>query len=546
MGVRYLSNFVYCPRLFYLQWVERIFVPNADTAAGTSAHRRVDKPSQLKDWEGLTLGAGSALRSLKLESKFLGLIGEIDLLEGGPDGCVLLDYKKGSARRTSNGALVVKDYDAVQVAAYVLLAREEGLSVSAAAIYYAADRRRVPVELSDELLNKVGVLIAEARKIASSGICPPPLDTDQRCSYCSAYPVCMPNETRYWANPGSPAPKELEPPLADRDEGEVLVVQDVRAFVGKHGDEVRVTREGENTAKIPLHQLRAIYLYGPVQISAQLVQICLEENIDISYFAASGRFLGILRGLPASGIDARRGQYNLFNNPAVRLGLAKEVVRGKIHNQRVLLMRNGTAPENVLVQLKTLREKTAGAESETQLLGIEGEAASLYFGQFATMIKNASFDFTNRNRRPPRDPVNALLSLGYSILAKELAGVCYSVGLDPFLGFYHHPRYGRPALALDIMEEFRPLIVDSLVISLLNRGELDAKSDFILSANGCSLNEQGRRVFWQGWFRRLDTEVTHPVFNYQMSYRRMFEIQGRQLWRFFRGEAAGYTAFTTR
>jgi CRISPR-associated protein Cas1 len=179
-------------------------------------------------------------------------------------------------------------------------------------------------------------------------------------------------------------------------------------------------------------------------------------------------------------------------------------------------------------------------------LGIEGEAAALYFGQFRTMIKNVDFDFSMRNRRPPRDPVNALLSLGYSILVKELAGVCHAVGLDPFLGFYHHPRYGRPALALDLMEEFRPLIVDSLAIYLLNRGELSRDSDFLTSTHGCNLNDRGRHVFWQGWFRRLDTEVTHPVFGYQMSYRRMLEIQARQLWRFVRKEAAGYRAFTTR
>ncbi|MEK7721197.1 MAG: CRISPR-associated endonuclease Cas1, partial [Elusimicrobiota bacterium] len=423
---------------------------------------------------------------------------------------------------------------------------EAGLKVSSAAIYYAADRKRVPVELSDELLKKVETITKEARETASSGICPKPLENDRRCSFCSAYPVCLPNESRYWANPGSPAPKELEPPLADRDEGEVLVVQDARSYVGKHGDEVRVTRDKETLAKVPLHQLRAIYLYGPVQVSAQLMQLCLEETIDIAYFAASGRFLGLLRGLPASGIDARRGQYNLFSDSAIKLGLAKEIVRGKIHNQRVMLMRNGSAAENILAQLKGLREKASGAENEAQLLGIEGEAAALYFGQFSTMLKNAAFDFNGRNRRPPRDPVNALLSLGYSILAKELSGVCHTVGLDPFLGFYHHPRYGRPALALDLMEEFRPLVVDSLALSLLNRGELDAKSDFIFSSEGCALNEQGRRAFWQGWFRRLDTEVTHPVFGYQMSYRRMFEIQGRQLWRFLRGEAAGYTAFTTR
>jgi CRISPR-associated protein Cas1 len=135
--------------------------------------------------------------------------------------------------------------------------------------------------------------------------------------------------------------------------------------------------------------------------------------------------------------------------------------------------------------------------------------------------------------------------MGYSMLAKELTGVCHAVGLDPFLGFLHQPRYGRPALALDLMEEFRPLIVDSVAISLINRGEL-AQHDFTRAANGTALNETGRRAFWENYFRRMDTEVSHPEFGYKMSYRRMLEVQARQLWRYLRGEAVGYHGFTTR
>jgi CRISPR-associated protein Cas1 len=129
--------------------------------------------------------------------------------------------------------------------------------------------------------------------------------------------------------------------------------------------------------------------------------------------------------------------------------------------------------------------------------------------------------------------------------AKELTGVCHTVGLDPFLGFLHQPRYGRPALALDLMEEFRPLIADSVAISLINRGEL-GRHDFVHSTNGTFLKDEGRRAFWAAYFRRMDTEVSHPEFGYKMSYRRMLEVQARQLWRYLRGEAAAYHAFTTR
>jgi len=294
--------------------------------------------------------------------------------------------------------------------------------------------------------------------------------------------------------------------------------------------------------------VRAIYCYGAVQITAQAADTCLELGIDVSYFSPAGRFIGLLRGLPASGVDARRGQYRLFELPGVRLQLAREVIRAKIHNQRVMLMRNGEAPDRVLSLMTSFRDATESARDLTELLGIEGSAAALYFEQFESMLKqrgDSKFDWRGRNRRPPRDPVNALLSLGYSMLAKELTGVCHSVGLDPFLGFMHQPRYGRPALALDLMEEFRPLVADSVAISLINRGELGPE-DFIRSANGTFLNDKGRRPFWEAWFRRLDTEVSHPEFSYKMAYRRMLEVQARQLWRFVRGEALTYHGFTTR
>lgn len=247
-------------------------------------------------------------------------------------------------------------------------------------------------------------------------------------------------------------------------------------------------------------------------------------------------------------MDTRRGQYRLFDQPTTCLAVAKEMIRAKIHNQRVMLMRNGEPPEKAVSEMMQLRDQTSEAHTMTELLGLEGMAAALYFGNFAGMLKSsdgAGVDFSSRNRRPPRDPVNALLSMGYSVLCKELAGICHSVGLDPFLGVMHQPRYGRPALALDLMEEFRPLIVDSVAVSLINRGEI-AKDDFISGSSGVFMNEDGRKAFWEAYGRRMDTEVSHPQFGYSMPYRRMLEVQARQVWRFVRGEASGYVGFTTR
>ena len=583
LPVRRLHNFIYCPRLFYFQWVENIFQENADTVAGSHVHRNVDAPSKLDNPKELGLPEGSRLRSLRLESESLGLIGVVDIVEGGPDGAEIIDYKRGSARRDAEGERVAKEPDAMQVAAHALLLREHGVNAVRGAIYYAADKRRVPVDFSEELFEKVRSAITEARKVASSGSCPPPLKNDARCLYCSAYPICLPNESLWWAKRRKATAPEgqlqfgftgqsedavrdrilealdfaaestdkeptLQPPRPGGDDGEVLVVQTPGAQIGQRGEELIVSVKGEDARKIPGQQVRAIYCYGAVQITAQAAETCLELGIDVSYFSPAGRFIGLLRGLPASGVDARRGQYRLFELPGVRLQLAREVIRAKIHNQRVMLMRNGDAPDRVLSLMSGFRDATESARDLTTLLGFEGSAAALYFEQFESMLKQRDdwkFDWRGRNRRPPRNPVNALLSLGYSMLAKELTGVCHSVGLDPFLGFMHQPRYGRPALALDLMEEFRPLVADSVAISLINRSELGPE-DFIRSANGTFLNDRGRKPFWEAWFRRLDAEVSHPEFSYKMAYRRMLEVQARQLWRFVRGEALTYHGFTTR
>lgn len=578
LPVRRIHNYVYCPRLCYLQWVENLFVENEDTIAGSAAHRNIDRPSSFTDEKKEALSCdlpeGASLRSLHLTSETLRLTGVVDLVEGGSDGGKVVDYKRGSARRDSEtGERLAKEYDAVQVSAYALLLREAGYTINSASIYYASDKRHVPVELTTELEAYTIKTIKDVRRCAKSNKLPPPLEHDYRCSYCSAYPVCLPRESAWWAGPKSPEKHEdiqlslsfsvpedensadtntesnrFLPPRPERLEGEILVVQTPGTQVGQRGGEFVVSHRKEKLRKLPIQQVRSIYLYGAVQLTAQAIQTCLEEHITVGYFSPAGRYIGALQGLPTSGVNARLGQYHLFHQEKYQVMLAGECIRSKIRNQRVMLMRNGSPEKTKVKSLARAAQRASLAKSLNEVRGIEGAAAALYFKEFDSMLRvrlGERFEFKKRNRRPPCDPVNALLSLGYSVLAKELAGICHIVGLDPFYGFFHQHRYGRPALALDLMEEFRPLIADSVAISLLNRGELN-KGDFIFSSRGVSLNDHGRRSFWEAWFRRLDTEVTHPQFKYRMSYRRMMEVQVRQLWRFARGEASGYYGFTTR
>lgn len=181
------------------------------------------------------------------------------------------------------------------------------------------------------------------------------------------------------------------------------------------------------------------------------------------------------------------------------------------------------------------------AQSLQELLGIEGSAAARYFGAFSNMLKldndekSFAFDFTNRNRRPPADPVNALLSYAYTLLVRTWTVTLSAVGFDPYRGFYHQPRYGRPALALDMMEPFRPLIAESSVVNAINNGEV-RPSDFIYVAGSVNLANDGRKRFIAAFERRLSQEITHPLFGYKVSYRRLMEVQARLLGRYLLGD----------
>jgi CRISPR-associated protein Cas1 len=280
----------------------------------------------------------------------------------------------------------------------------------------------------------------------------------------------------------------------------------------------------------------------------------------------------------------RREQFRKADQPSFCLALAKELVIGKIRNQRTMLQRNHIEPPiETLNFLKSLMIEAKRVESIASLLGVEGVAARSYFSAFSGMVKvpasrkapgleesqsdtseeadppgeaialatsrdTASafrFDFAKRNRRPPRDPINALLSLGYGVLAKDLTILCATVGLDPYLGFYHQPRFGRPSLALDMMEPFRPLVVDSAVISAINQ-RMVTTDDFISAGDAVALTPRGRKSFYLAYEQRMDQLVTHPMFGYRVSYRRLIEIQVRLLARLLTGEIMRYPVFVTR
>jgi CRISP-associated protein Cas1 len=215
-----------------------------------------------------------------------------------------------------------------------------------------------------------------------------------------------------------------------------------------------------------------------------------------------------------------------------------------------MLARNARPrPEPVLATMSALLRKMPHAESVAELLGLEGGIAAHYFAEFGSLLRPRDFaadwSFATRSRRPPADPVNALLSFGYALLTKECTVALLGEGLDPWWGFYHQPRHGRPSLALDLMEEFRPLVVDSAVLTAINTGMVSAR-DFLRSNSGCVLKEGGRKGFIRAYEARLDQLATHPLFDYRCSWRSMIRVQARLIARWLRGDVPAYIGVTTR
>jgi CRISPR-associated protein Cas1 len=325
--------------------------------------------------------------------------------------------------------------------------------------------------------------------------------------------------------------------------------------VGKSGDVLQVKDKESLKQEIRIGEICQLNLMGNIQLTTQAVQSLCERGVPVCYFSQGGWFYGITTGMNTKNVFLRRTQFRLAEQDWFCLRLARKLISGKIRNQRTMLLRNHVEPESlVLSEMKTMQDRADAAGSLDELLGIEGNAARLYFQAFAGMIKVESdeetpaifrMDFTARNRRPPRDAVNALLSLGYSMLSKDLTVTCYAVGFDPMIGFYHQPRFGRPALALDLMEPFRPLIADSAVISAINT-RMVTPSDFVTAGNSVALKPSGRKAFYRAYELRMDTLVTHPQFEYRVSYRRLLEIQARLLARWMEGEVDDYAAFVTR
>lgn len=562
LPARMVNEYVYCPRLAYLEWVQGEWADSADTVEGRHVHRRVDKrrgnPPAV-DKAGAAAGTGADagdtgaetihVHSLELSSDALGLVAKLDLAEFEGRRAIPVDTKRGKRPHVARGAY---DPERVQLCVQGLLLEEHGYDAPEGVLYFAASRERVKVEFDAELRAATREAAAGLRLVASGAQIPPPLENSPKCPRCSLAAICLPDEVHYLRTQQTP-PRPL---AVGQAPALPMYVQARGAKVAKAGEVLEVSVDDEKVASARLIDVSQLVLQGGVYLTGPALHELMARGIPVTWLSHGGWFLGHTIGLGHKNVELRSAQYRASFDARHCLQLARDLVAAKVRNQRTLLRRNwkrGELPERLLGEFRNDIDAAERAHDLPQLLGAEGNAAARYFRHFGEMLSlpdegNAAdwpFDFERRARRPPTDPVNALLSYAYSLLARSVAVTLTAVGFDAYRGYFHQSRYGRPALALDMMEPFRPLIADSAVLMAINNGEV-GPADFVRAGGAVNLNERGRRAFIAAFERRMSQEITHPVFGYAAQYRQIVEIQCRLLGRHLLGEIDRYPNFTTR
>ena len=336
-----------------------------------------------------------------------------------------------------------------------------------------------------------------------------------------------------------------------------LYVTTQDSWLSKDGENIVLKVDGKAIGRLPIHTLSSIVCFGRVSCSQFLMDFCASNGVTICWLTEAGRFMASVKGRTSGNVLLRVEQYRQSTDEQLALHWAKAFITGKIFNCRIVLQRalrdhpsidEDGSINQALALLKRSLNNIPNASSLDELRGIEGDAAGVYFGVFGKLLTDQveSISFSGRNRRPPLDPVNCLLSFFYTLLANDIEGALESVGLDPQVGYLHRLRPGRSSLALDLEEEFRPVIADRLVLNLLNRGQLK-REDFDFSKSGAVLlKENARTVALKAYHQKKQEEVIHPFLNEKISTGLLWHMQARLLARGLRGELKEYPPYIIR
>lgn len=522
LRVMSLHALEYCERLFYLEEVEEIRLADSSIYAGRAMH------------EELALEEGEERRSYTLSSTVLGLTGKMDAMRHREGSWIPYEHKKGRPMRNEKGEPGAWPSDALQVGAYGMLLEEHlGKKIPEARIRYHAEGVTVRVPLDDTLRVAVRTAVERGRSLRTQKSRPPITEHEGRCIKCSLAPVCLPEEERL-SKDENWEPVRLFPAHV---EGTTVHVVSHKARISKSGETLRIEGEETNPRVFPVNDIQALVIHGYGQVSTQALHFCASREIPIHWLSPGGTYIAGL-SFGAGAVHRHLRQYSALSQPGVCLTLARKTVLAKIEGQLRYLLRStrqqNQRRESIKDSVQALRESLHGAahsEGVEELRGMEGRAAKAYFESVPALLTQASEDFIpdGRNRRPPKDRFNALLSFGYSLLYRTVLESVIAVGLEPSLGYYHTPRSTAHPLVLDLMELFRVSVWDIPLIGSINRKQWDSDLDFAISKEKVWLSDTGRKKAIILFEKRLQESWKHPVTEYSLSYRRTIELEVRLL-----------------
>lgn len=521
-----VAHYAFCPRRAWLE-VAGEKTDTRQMAIGTRAHAASDDPSRSRP---------GTVRAMDVASELWGITGRCDTVHVRPDGTLdLVEHKATPVRREARVTTPMRVQLTLQRQALI----ESGFDVRSTGIWFSSHGTAVDVELTDADVASARDLVAETRALIDAPLAPPPLEDDPRCSSCSHISVCLPDERQL-----GPVQRQIR--VSDPDSQVVhLSTFGARATV-KQG-RLLVHRLGEQMASVPLERVQAVVVHGNVDLSGGLIRELLWRDLPVLWCSSNGRLIGWAASAssPNGGPRARQA----VASQTGRLDLAREFVSSKIAGQATLLRRHG-GPGHIVARLRVLARSASAAPHLSALLGVEGDAAAQYFRHFDAMLSphvvvGEGLAFPGRVRRPATDPLNAALNYAYALLLADTVRAVMACGLDPHHGFLHSSGRNKPALALDLAEEFRAAIADSVVIGAFNNGELQ-RHDFTTTLGSTGLREKGRKALIAAYERRVAGSFRHPVFGYELTWRRAMEVQARLILGVLDGSMPRYIGIRTR
>ena len=523
-----LHALAYCERLFYLEEVEEIRVADAAVYAGRRLH------------EEMVADEGEIV-SLVLESETLGIRGKVDCLRRRDGRLIPYEHKRGRSAKGDNGPQAWPS-DRLQVCAYTLLLEEHtGTAIEEARIRYHTNNVTVRVGVDETARTDVRKAVVRARELSQSVERPPVTDNDRLCLRCSLAPVCLPEEERL-AKDEEWEPVRLFP--QDRERQTVHVTTH-GARVGKSGETLTVTDTAGQKQAFPIREVGEVVIHGYAQVSTQAIHLCAAQEIGVHWFTGGGRYVSGLVS-SASPVQRRIRQFEALREPGLLFRLARRLVIARASSQLGFLLRASRGKdrkalgiESAIQGLRNALRAASYAEGVDALRGHEGDAGRHYFSGFPGLLRDdldERLRFDGRNRRPPRDRINALLSFGYALLYRDVLQAIMSVGLEPSFGFFHRPRSAAHPLALDLMELFRVPLWDMPLVASVNRLQWDVEEDFTQAGKQVWLNDTGRKKAIEVYERRKEDRWKHPVTKYSLSYARLIELEARLLEKEWAGE----------